>query len=55
MFTRINSENTDMLTIRFEGQDMQVRAGLTVAAALLENGVGHFRETPVSSTSRAPF
>lgn len=55
MFTRINSENSEMLTIRFEGQDMQVRSGLTVAAALLENSVRHFRETPVSSTPRAPF
>lgn len=55
MFTRTNSESVEMLTIRFDGQNMQVRAGLTVAAALLEVGVKHFRETPVSSSPRAPF
>ena len=41
--------------IQFEDRTLCVREGTTVAAALLLNGVGPFRTTPVKSTPRAPY
>lgn len=55
MFTRVTSDETQTITIEFEGEKLLVRKGLNVAAALLEAGVSHFRETPVSGASRTPF
>jgi len=55
MFTRVTSDETQTVTIHFEGEKLIVRKGLNVAAALLEAGISHFRETPVSGASRAPF
>jgi len=39
----------------FEGQPLQLCDGLSVAAALLEVGIKHFRDTPVTASPRAPF
>ena len=55
MFTRIVDKPADTVTITFEGRELQARKGLSVAAALLEHGVGHFRNTPVSNSPRAPY
>ncbi len=55
MFVRTNTDAVETLVVKFEGRDIEVRAGLSVAAALLESGIGHFRETPVSNSPRAPF
>lgn len=55
MFVRTNKNTCTMLTIHFEDQPLTVRAHLNVAAALLETGIGQFRETPVSASPRAPF
>jgi predicted molibdopterin-dependent oxidoreductase YjgC len=41
--------------LEFEGRTIAVPAGISVAAALLMNGVTHCRETPVSATPRAPY
>ena len=43
------------LSFTFDGQPMTARAGDTVAAALLTNGITACRETPVSDTPRAPY
>lgn len=43
------------LAFSFDGQPMTGRAGDTVAAALLANGVVACRETPVSGSPRAPY
>ena len=43
------------LSFTFDGQPMTARAGDTVAAALLVNGITACRETPVSDTPRAPY
>ncbi len=55
MFNRVTSDETQTVTIHFEGEKLVVRKGLNVAAALLEAGINNFRETPVSGASRAPF
>lgn len=43
------------LHFTFEGRRLPARQGDTVAAALLANGAGHFRSTPVSASPRAPW
>ena len=56
MFVRINDFNPGpMVTIVFDGRKLQVRAGLSVAAALLEANIDHFRTTPVTSSKRAVY
>ena len=55
MFTRISPDIAETVTIQFEGRDLKVRKGLTIAAALLESGISHFRETPVTNSPRAPY
>lgn len=39
----------------FDGERMRGRAGDSVAASLLANGVVAFRETPVSGAQRGPY
>ena len=55
MFIKVTSSETQTVTILFEGEKLVVRNGLNVAAALLKAGISHFRDTPVSGASRAPF
>jgi len=55
MFVRIASDDAEMVTVSFQNQTLKVRKGLTVAAALLEAGIHHFRDTPVTGAPRAPF
>lgn len=43
------------LSFEFDGRPMTARAGDTVAAALLANGVVACRETPVSNSPRGPY
>lgn len=43
------------LSFQFDGKAMTARAGDTVAAALLANGVSACRETPVSGAARGPY
>jgi predicted molibdopterin-dependent oxidoreductase YjgC len=43
------------LSFSFDGQAMTARAGDTVAAALLANGVQACRRTPVSGAPRGPY
>lgn len=55
MYIRITDTPAETVTLVFEGREIHVRKGLSVAAALLENGITHFRDTPVSGEARAPF
>ncbi len=55
MFTNISQSKAKTVTINFEGQNMEVRESLTLAAALLEAGIKEFRLTPVSESPRSPF
>lgn len=49
--------SVDAATVQicFDGQLLQVPAGVSLAAALLASGVRHSRTTPVSASARAPF
>ena len=46
---------TDEVTIRLDGEDVRVPAGISVAAALLLLDRLPLRHTPVSGSGRAPF
>jgi len=43
------------VTLMFEGHPIKAPEGVSVAAALLINGVTSFRTTPAQSTARAPY
>jgi len=55
LFSFIEPDQRKQVTICFEGKDMQVPEGVSVAAALLANGVRHFRTSMVGQQSRAPY
>ena len=54
-FTVISDTAPALVPVTFEGRQLDVPAGTSVAAALLSAGVEQFRTTPVSGASRAPF
>jgi hypothetical protein len=43
------------LSFSFDGRPLTGRAGDTVAASLLANGIAACRETPISGAPRAPY
>lgn len=56
MLTRIKDEETaESLRFTFDGRELAGRAGDTLAAALLANGVVQCRESAVSGAPRGPF
>jgi predicted molibdopterin-dependent oxidoreductase YjgC len=55
LFTAEQPPQSCTVTLQFEDEWISVPAGITVAAALLLSGAGHFRTTPVSSSPRAPY
>ena len=55
MFTSVGKPHRETVKLCFEGRDLTVRKGLSVAAALLGAGITHFRNTPVTSAERGPF
>ena len=56
MFRPIDTiKGAETVGFSFDGRAMTARAGDTVAAALLANGVQACRQTPVSSTPRGPY
>lgn len=52
---RLRTHSTDPVTFSFEGRRLTASRGDTIAAALLGSGVFIFRNSPVSSSPRAPF
>ena len=54
MFRQLDNA-TDEVTIRLDGEDVRVPAGISVAAALLLLDRLPVRHTPVSGSGRAPF
>jgi len=55
LFSSDDAERSCSVTLQFEGETLTVPAGVTVAAALLLQGVAPFRTTPVTSAPRAPY
>jgi sarcosine oxidase subunit alpha len=54
MFKRLDEEAAT-LTVKIDGRAVEVRAGDTVAAAMLAAGIDHCRTTAVSGAPRAPY
>jgi predicted molibdopterin-dependent oxidoreductase YjgC len=54
LFKQLPSD-AGLLSIEFDGQSLQVPAGVSLAAALLASGVRRSRSTPVSGSPRAPY
>ena len=54
MFRRL-PDSGGIIAFDFEGATFEARAGDSVAAALLANGVLAFRTTPVSGAPRGPW
>ena len=56
MFKRIEGlVPTRHVTLSFEGRAIQAAEGDSLALALMQAGVQHFRDTPVSGAPRAPM
>ena len=55
MPTTIHTRTAENVIITIDGQTAQVRAGISIAAAMIEAGIGVFRHSPVSGLPRAPF
>jgi aerobic-type carbon monoxide dehydrogenase small subunit (CoxS/CutS family) len=49
------SESVEKVNLRFDNRPLRVPAGVSVAAALLMEGVTSFRSTAVSGARRAPW
>lgn len=55
MFRRISPYPVKTITVQFDGAPLRVTKGVSVAAALLEAGITHFRNSPETGSPRAPF
>ena len=54
MFKRLDDTGV-AVTLQVDGKPIRVRAGDTVAAAMLAAGIDHCRTTPVTGVPRAPY
>lgn len=50
-----NVKGDERLSFTFDGRRLTGRAGDTIAASLLANGITVCRETPISGAPRAPY
>jgi len=55
LFSYLERTPRKHVTICFEGQDLRVPEGVSVAAALLASGVDNFRTSMVGQRPRAPY
>ena len=55
MFVNVSGQPASTIKVTFEGREVSIRAGLSIAAGLLEAGVTHFRDSPVTRSPRAPY
>lgn len=55
MFQRLPETIGATVTVNIDGADVEVRAGDTVAAALLAAGGHYYRTSAVSDSPRAPY
>ena len=54
MFKRL-ADPGGMVALTVDGKPITARAGDSVAAGMLANGIDHCRTTPVSGAPRAPY
>ena len=52
---RVLDSSASEVEVWLEGKPVTLRSGITLAAALIENGCIAFRVTPVNQTPRAPY
>lgn len=52
---RVSPEPAKKVSVRFEGQPLDLATDGSLAAALLEAGISHFRDTPNNVQPRGPF
>ena len=55
MFTQLPNDQASLVTVEIENLSIQIPAGTSVAAAVLQHNLGHVRTTPVSGSPRAPY
>jgi len=55
LFTSKGDSPSVQVTLQFDDRPITAPAGVSIAAALLLNGVGPFRATPVTSAPRAAY
>jgi len=55
LFSISQKSKPETVTITFDGKDLTVPAGISVAAALLVGGVHEFRSSVVGRVPRAPY
>ena len=55
MFRRIDNSTTQSVSVEIDGQNHQVPAGISVAAAILLSGLKKNRFTPISGEPRLPY
>lgn len=55
MFSRLSSNQQNLISISINGEEVKAMPDDTVAAAALCAGLIHTRTTPVSGAPRAPF
>lgn len=53
-FQRVDA-TTPIVRFSFDGQDVEARAGDSIAAALLAAGADRLRSTPISGRPRLPY
>ena len=55
MFRILPADATDCVEVTIDGQAVTVPGNISVAAAVLTQGLGHTRTTPISASPRAPL
>ena len=55
VFKFYESKDDEFVTVYFEGKELRVPSGISVAAALLANGIYFFRASSVNGSKRSPY
>ncbi len=55
MPTMIRTRPAKTVTVTVDGRQIEVSAGISVAAGLMEAGIVVFRQSPITRAPRAPF
>jgi predicted molibdopterin-dependent oxidoreductase YjgC len=55
LYKFLGSKINQSVMINFEGKELEVPSGISVASALLASGINIFRETDISGNKRSPY